>query len=143
MDASVSSAQMKYQGVGKRFVATFIDGILMGIVGWIIALAVGGTTSAGFELTGAPAFVWLAIGFCYFFLMEGHTGATLGKMALGMRVVKADGSPCDLQASLIRNLLRIVDGLFVYLVGAILVWTSQKRQRLGDRVARTVVVSTR
>jgi uncharacterized RDD family membrane protein YckC len=45
-----------------------------------------------------------------------------------------------MQAALIRNILRIVDGLFVYLVGAILVWKSDKRQRLGDRVAHTVVV---
>jgi uncharacterized RDD family membrane protein YckC len=37
--------------------------------------------------------------------------------------------------------LRIVDALPVaYLVGAIFVWTSDKRQRLGDRVAHTVVV---
>jgi len=73
--------------------------------------------------------------------MEGLVGATIGKMVLGMRVTKVDGSPCDLQAALIRNILRIVDALPFYLIGAILVWTSSRRQRLGDRVANTVVVS--
>jgi uncharacterized RDD family membrane protein YckC len=42
--------------------------------------------------------------------------------------------------SLVRSLLRIIDGLFVYLVGAILVWRSDMKQRFGDRVAKTVVV---
>jgi uncharacterized RDD family membrane protein YckC len=67
-------------------------------------------------------------------------GGTLGKLALGMRVVMEDGSPVTLTASLIRNLLRIIDGLFAYLLGAIFIWTSPAKQRLGDRLAKTFVV---
>jgi uncharacterized RDD family membrane protein YckC len=48
----------------------------------------------------------------------------------------------DWQASIIRNLLRIVDGFFFYLVGAIVVWVSKGRQRLGDMAAHTLVVKT-
>jgi uncharacterized RDD family membrane protein YckC len=59
---------------------------------------------------------------------------------LGLRVVNEDGGSIDWQASIVRNLLRIVDGLFIYLVGAILVWTSDKKQRLGDRLAKTIVI---
>ena len=65
---------------------------------------------------------------------------SLGKMALGLRVIRTDGAPISWTESIIRNLLRIIDGLFVYLVGAILIWTSPLKQRLGDRVAKTVVV---
>jgi len=72
--------------------------------------------------------------------LEATQGATLGKRILGLRVVKIDGSPIGWSESIIRNLLRIIDGLFAYLVGAILIWTSPQRQRLGDRVAKTVVV---
>jgi len=39
--------------------------------------------------------------------------------------------------------VRLVDVLFFYLVAAIAVWTSKKRQRLGDMAANTIVVSTR
>jgi uncharacterized RDD family membrane protein YckC len=67
-------------------------------------------------------------------------GATLGKMLLRLRVVKTDGTPISRSESIIRNLLRIIDGLFYYLVGAILIWNSPLRQRLGDRAAKTVVV---
>jgi uncharacterized RDD family membrane protein YckC len=52
-----------------------------------------------------------------------------------------DGSDVTWAASVIRNLFRVIDGFFLYLVGAIIVWNSAKRQRLGDQVARTVVVA--
>lgn len=77
----------------------------------------------------------------YFVVMEGTSGATLGKRILKIRVVKVDGSALTMRESLIRNILRIIDGIFVYLVGAILIWTSPNKQRLGDRLAGTIVVS--
>jgi hypothetical protein len=40
-------------------------------------------------------------------------------------------------------LLRIVDAFLFYLVAAIAVWSSPKRQRIGDRAAATVVVHDR
>ena len=51
------------------------------------------------------------------------------------------GKPGDYGKALIRNVLRLVDWLpFLYLVGGILVLVSERRQRLGDLVAGTVVV---
>src|SRR6202022_425983 len=76
----------------------------------------------------------------YYIVMEATQGATVGRMALGLREVKTDGSPISWSESVIRNMLRIIDSLFVYLVGAILIWTSPLKQRLGDRVANTVVI---
>ena len=83
------------------------------------------------------------ISILYYIVLEATQGATLGKMALGLRVVKIDGSPISWRESIIRNVLRIIDSLFGYLVGAILVWNSPLRQRLGDRAAGTVVVRRR
>jgi uncharacterized RDD family membrane protein YckC len=111
------------------------------ILAWIIAAATGGTTAGGFELTGTPAFISFILFLAYYVGLEASRGATLGKMLMGLRVVKEDGSAVDVQAALIRNILRIVDGFFFYLVGAILVWKSDRKQRLGDRVAHTVVVT--
>lgn len=134
---------VEYVGVGRRAVAVIIDGILYFILAWLIASVTGGTTSSGFELTGGPAFLSFLIFLLYYVGLEATRGATVGKMAMGIKVTKEDGSAMDWQAALIRNVLRIVDGLFVYLVGAILVWRSPKKQRLGDRVAKTVVVPGR
>lgn len=76
----------------------------------------------------------------YYIILEGTKGATLGKMICGIHVVHEDGTPCDIPSAIIRNLLRLVDGLFGYLVGAIIIWNFDKKQRLGDIVAKTVVV---
>lgn len=131
---------METVGVALRAVATIIDMIVLGVVAWVVALFTGGTTATGFELQGAPALLMFLIALAYYVAMEARLGWTLGKRAIGIKVVKLDGAPLDWQASIIRNLLRVVDGLFFYLVGAIMVWTSKQRQRLGDRAAATLVV---
>ncbi len=131
---------MEYVGVGKRAVAIIIDAIVLFVVGYVMAMVTGETTTGGFNLQGGSAFVFFGLGFAYYVVLEAMLGGTLGKKALGLRVVMLDGAPLDWQASIVRNLLRIVDGFFFYLVGAICVWTSQKKQRVGDRVAGTAVV---
>lgn len=130
---SQAQPQLQYVGVGMRFLALLIDVIILGIVNGIIyALLRSVPVLADLVVT--------VIAIAYTFGLEATQGATLGKRILGLRVVKTDGSPISWSKSIIRNLLRIVDGLFGYLVGAILIWTSPQRQRLGDRVANTVVV---
>lgn len=135
---------MRYVSVGRRFVALLIDGIVLAIVA---APFVDTTRRPGYlriELVGArsvvPFIVWLA----YFVAMEGTIGATLGKLAMGIRVVGPDGSKLGGGSAFIRNLARLVDGfpyVIPYVVGAIAVWSDgDTRQRLGDRWAHSVVV---
>jgi hypothetical protein len=77
----------------------------------------------------------------YFSVQEALFGATWGKLVAGVCVVDVDGRRPTLGAVLVRNILRLVDywPLF-YVVGIIAALTSPARQRLGDRVARTLVV---
>ena len=126
-------AQLQYVGVGLRFLAVLIDSIILAVVAGILSFLFRGAP-------GLSGFLTAIIAIGYFIVMEATQGATLGKMALGLRVVKTNGAPITWTDSIIRNLLRIIDGLFAYLVGAILIWTSPLKQRLGDRVANTVVV---
>jgi uncharacterized RDD family membrane protein YckC len=130
-------------GVGIRIAAGIIDLIALIVVSWVIAFFTGGTTSSGFELKGVSAFVSFIINMGYFIGFEGVMGATPGKMAVGLKVIKTDGSSYDITAAAIRNIMRIVDGfpyLIPYLLGMILIATSERKQRLGDRVAHTMVV---
>jgi uncharacterized RDD family membrane protein YckC len=131
---------MEAVGVGRRAVAIIIDSVLLFIVGYVLAIATGQTSEGGFNLQGGPAFLWIAIALAYYIVMEATSGGTLGKMAMGLKVVKEDGGPLDWQASIVRNILRLIDGFFFYLVGAIVVWVSKKKQRLGDIAAHTLVV---
>jgi len=127
--------QLQYISVWPRAIAVIIDGILLGVVlDLLVNVIFQNAPSIGLILG-------LIIYFGYFIVMEAMLGSTLGKMVLRLRVVKTDGSPISWSESVIRNLLRIIDALpTAYLIGAILVWTSPLRQRLGDRAAKTVVV---
>jgi uncharacterized RDD family membrane protein YckC len=153
--AATAAPVLHYVGVGRRFLATLLDVIILSIVDGIIsALFLAGSFTKGATISNMMTFgnntyhasslgdVLLILVPClYFIALEATLGATLGKMILGIRVVKVDGSPMSAGASLIRNLLRIIDVLpIAYLVGAIFIWTSSTKQRLGDRVAHTVVV---
>lgn len=79
-------------------------------------------------------------GYLYHSLFEGLYGATPGKRICGIMVLKADFTPCGLGAAFLRNIMRIVDSFFYYLVAAIALAGTMKWQRLGDLVADTVVV---
>lgn len=101
--------------------------------------AAGGQVSASLDGIAAVAAFILAFG--YYIAMEGYLGQTLGKMLLGIKVVREDtGDVPGLKAAAIRTVLRIVDGFFSYLVAFIAVLASHKNQRLGDMAAHTLVV---
>jgi uncharacterized RDD family membrane protein YckC len=146
--------QTQYVGVWRRAVAVVLDLIIIGsLTGpiWLnsafFAPSTQTTTTSGTvtEVVQFAASPWTglliaAIPFIYFTLLEGFFGATAGKMLLGLRVVQLDGSPITWREAIVRNLLRPVDEIVLYLVAAISVWASPRKQRLGDRAADTVVV---
>ena len=135
---------MQYVGLGRRLVAAFVDGAIAFFgIGFAIA-ALTGNSSAGpdgvqFELEGAAALAALALGLGYYVALEAMFGATLGKLLVGVRVRTVDGGRIGWTAALARNLLRAIDVCFCF-IGAFLIWTSPRRQRLGDFAANTVVV---
>ena len=142
-----------YQGVAIRFVAILIDYLIIGVISGILAtppllaaIAANVTNGNVSAVSSGPIIVLSVVGlvvwFLYFTLLEGRYGQTVGKMALSIKVVReANGAPIDYGEAAVRTVLRIIDGLFDYLIGAIFIWTSDEKQRLGDRVAHTVVVS--
>jgi uncharacterized RDD family membrane protein YckC len=160
-----STPQLEYKGNGIRFWAWLVDTIVFAIALVIFSMLFGGSQAGecnaeaqiGLTLTvnnvvtfyglcGFPALLYFLAVFAYYVFLEWTLGGTLGKLATGIKVVKVTGEPLDFLGSIIRNIIRIIDGipfLLPYLVGAILVCTSSKRQRLGDRLAKTVVVSRR
>ena len=88
--------------------------------------------------------VFLFIIFAYLILMEAYVGWTVGKRILRMRVVDVVGNKIGLSKSIVRNLLRLVDGLPAFnIMGIVLIITSPKGQRFGDRIAKTYVVKER
>jgi uncharacterized RDD family membrane protein YckC len=86
--------------------------------------------------------VWSVVIVAYTALAEGLFGRTLGKHLLGIEVRSVEGGAVvTWRQALLRNVLRIVDELpGAYLVGLISIIVGPKPQRLGDRLAGTMVV---
>ncbi len=79
----------------------------------------------------------------YPIVLEAWLGRTLGKRALGLRVVARDGAPLGWMPAIVRNLLRTVDMLpFGYALGLLSCLCDAHGRRLGDLVAGTLVVHT-
>lgn len=96
-----------------------------------------GDTGTGILLITMFALEWLAP--AWFEVV--FDGATPGKKALGIRVLRDDGAPVDVAAAMTRNLLRAADFLpFFYFVGLLAMLGSSRFQRLGDQMAGTIVV---
>ena len=130
--------------LGSRVGAYAIDFLVqMGI--WV-ALAILTGVGSAFGLLGSSATgqaIAFAVGFIvvfwgYFpFLEEIWNGRTIGKRALGLRVVRVSGQPSGFAPILVRNLLRPVD---MALLGPIFMVLTRRHQRIGDLAAGTVVI---
>jgi uncharacterized RDD family membrane protein YckC len=151
---------MPYQGVAIRFVAILIDVIILAIITGIItvpfstpsSISVTNTTGIPIVSVSPNPLAWVGgvisalIYFFYFVLLQGAYGQTVGKMAVRIKVVREDGSKISYIDAIVRTILALIDLIpyFIpYLLGAILIWTSDTKQRLGDRAAHTVVVKAR
>jgi uncharacterized RDD family membrane protein YckC len=134
-----------YVKVGRRFLAFLADWVLSVVWTFPFTQVVRSPGHVQYQLRNGRFLAVAAIWFVYYVAMETWVGGTVGKLLLGIRVVRADGSKPDLATSLKRTALRVVDGfpyVLPYLVGAIAVWSSPTKQRLGDRWANTYVVRT-
>jgi uncharacterized RDD family membrane protein YckC len=145
----VGWSSLENAGIALRFVAVLLDAV---IVFFPLSIVVGllsgggyadrgpGYSNAGITVSGHAFWLLLALGVGYYIVCEAATGATLGKRMVSIRVVDENGDPVTLSAAVVRNLLRLVDALFFYLVGFLFALTSTRGQRLGDRAAHTIVV---
>ena len=131
---------------GRRILATIVDGLIFGGLYTVMVLLFGSISSVGFaewngSMPALPTLLYGVIIVLYYILLEGYLGQTVGKMLLGIKVVREDnGEVPGLGGATIRTLLRIVDGISSYLVAFITVLISGKNQRFGDMAAHTLVV---
>lgn len=129
-----SKASNDVHVTGRRILATVVDGLVLLTLGFVM--------SPRIEMTSFAGAGYFSLVVLYYILLEGYLGQTLGKMLLGIKVVREDdGEVPGLGAAAIRTLLRIIDSLLFYLVAFIAVLVSAKRQRIGDVVSHTLVVA--
>jgi uncharacterized RDD family membrane protein YckC len=125
----------------RRVLAALIDLAIVGL-GWAVILAAAGVLGQSASEIG-PGLSAVAVGWAlyYYFACESGSGQTLGKRVMKIRVARADGRPAEMREIGLRTVLRVIDGLFFYLVGLIvMIATGERRGRLGDLVAHTKIV---
>lgn len=89
----------------------------------------GPSGSANLRLGLPGVLVISALTLSYFFLFEALRGQTIGKRRMGLRVQSAEGGPPGLNAISARTVLRLIDGLVFYAVGALIAGLSGSRRR--------------
>ena len=124
----------------SRLIAAVIDHILaLGAMFFVVAQVPS-------EYPALKAFFFFTVYLAYYAVFEGALSRTPGKFFQGLVVRKMDGSPCGWKAALIRSATRVVEVnpiLFGGIPAGMAIISSQRKQRIGDLLAGTVVVSTR
>jgi uncharacterized RDD family membrane protein YckC len=146
------AGSLQYAGFWLRFGAYLLDSLLLGAVNFIMQLVLGFFVAA--IQRGSPGasanpavlvlgllviLIAVAIPVSYEVIMIGKYGATLGKMACKIRVVRADGSRVSYGLALGRMLSKIVSALMCYIGFMMAGWDEEKRA-LHDRMCDTRVV---
>ena len=131
---------MEYAGRLHRFAAFIVDAIVISVVIGILS-AIGvidlGNPSATDQVLEA------VISFGYYILLTAAFGATLGKMALGMKVVDESGQKTDFFKVLIRETIGKIVSAIVLFIGFIWILFDDKRQGWHDKIGGTFVVKAR
>jgi len=119
-------------GFWRRFAASFLDGIILGVVYFIISVVISENAAAGLNLV-------LSAGY-YTYFEGGTSGQTFGKKALGIRVIDlSGGGPIGYGRGFIRWIGRIVSALPLLLGYFWMLWDKEK-QTWHDKFAGSVVV---
>jgi uncharacterized RDD family membrane protein YckC len=143
--------ELETANIGSRCLAVMIDWLIQGTT--LFALIVGFTALVG--ATNTHVGVGIAAAFFFlltFIVLWGYPtvmetlwrGRTIGKAALGLRVITVEGAPVRFRHAAIRATLGLVDFILTSGAGAVIsVLLTPRSQRLGDLVAGTVVLRER
>lgn len=138
--------EYEFAGVGKRMLAFLLDLVIFAI--YLITMSLTIYRAVGLlddnNTLGIQELSMLPI-FCYSLFMHLiFNGRTVGKFIMGIKVVREDGSPARLSDYLVRWIFRLVDiVIFFGTVGVVSILFSEKKQRLGDLAAKTIVINTK
>jgi uncharacterized RDD family membrane protein YckC len=127
LTTAVSSAPILLQRVGfwKRTFAAFLDWVLLGIP---IILS-------HFIIPGMFPLIMIA----YFVTMWTWKGTSVGKICLGLKIVRTDGTPIDFAVALVRSLAACFS-FIVFFLGFFWAGWDREKQSWHDKIAGTVVV---
>ena len=152
--ALACKSEVKYAGFGLRFLALILDLLVICIFFYLLNIVFSFSeieqSILPMEMTGKD---WLILGsfvlpvIAYLVLMVGKFGATLGKMALGLKVVREDLKEVSYGTAVIREFLVktllyfiLFFLLFTSLLGYLWAIWDKRKQAWHDKIAKTLVI---
>jgi len=147
IEAVVEVGELEYRGAWIRLLGIAVDLILLSIVNFIIG-----------RITPVPSWTLLAVGFVYFVGLWSWRGQTIGKMLIGAKIVKLDGSAINIGNAILRFLFYLVPiytpilffstriqyvPILLPILGLIIIGLSSKKRGIHDMLAGTCVINTR
>lgn len=136
-EPAAASATFELAGILPRIIALIIDGFLLVM---LLLLTLSVISSSGYLLPALANFLGLAVPvFYYWYFWTRRNGQTPGKFALGIRVVKADGTPISDVDAVIRAIGYQVSAV-LFGLGYLWALIDRKNQAWHDKLARTYVV---
>jgi uncharacterized RDD family membrane protein YckC len=136
------STGLVYATIWKRFFAKIVDGVLLGIVGFgcqfLIIMAMGGDSENVAAIVVSSGFNMI-VGLLYTSILHWKFGATLGKMALSLKVIRPDGSSLSYPQALGRSAAEYVSSC-ICLIGYIMAAFDDEKRSLHDRMCNTRVI---
>lgn len=155
----ISYSQIKYAGFGIRFLAYWVDFLILFPLGLMIQQMVGNSPFAIFQaqslsdiqriqgsasfLLGIKIAIPLAVAYFLIFWVN-YDGATPGKKLLGIKIIKDSGEKLTYPVAFIRYIGYLISAATIFFFGIGYLWIiwDKKRQALHDKIAGTVVVKT-
>lgn len=155
-EGAAPTGALAYAGFWIRFVGWLIDAIIMGVVGAIIQTAIlgsvfvlprpqpGSIASIGplLGMIGLVSLINLAMAACYEGFFVAQMAATPGKMVIGAKVVRGDGSKVGLGRAFARYFAKILSSLTL-LIGFIIAGFDSQKRALHDMICDTRVIKAR
>jgi uncharacterized RDD family membrane protein YckC len=137
------SLELTLAGLGSRAMAGAVDlAVKAAAVAVLLIVFVAAVGDSGLLVFVPLAGMTMLVYDVLFETLGG--GRTPGKRLAGLRVVRTSGRPVDLTASMIRNALRLGDGLpLSYVPTIVSIIVTRRNQRPGDLAADTVVIRDR
>ena len=140
------STPVGYGGFWIRVVAYIIDAILISLVFGVVTSIFGIRYINMDDLSQIDPttnLLSLAIAWLYFALLESsERGATVGKMAMGLRVVSNDGKRISFMNATGRYFAKILSAM-IFCIGFIMIAFTDRKRGLHDMIASTLVIKTR
>jgi uncharacterized RDD family membrane protein YckC len=127
---------------GRRIVQYIVDAILFGIVvalvSWALNRGHGGIHALLYIILIVVDVVWYALYWAAW--PFSHRGQTVGMQLMELRVIGMDGGVASFMQLFVRSILLVLFTPLSLIVGIITMMFSRYRQRVGDHMARTMVV---